>query len=128
MRPPLANFSLSSLPMELVDLQRDYLADVTATIETMRAHGRALAEHGTFKSAFPALLFLAHQLKGSGGSLGFPRISDVARTMSRELNLFLDDERVDRPTPEALSRTIVALTDELAREVHSAACPASSSS
>ena len=114
--------------MELVDLQRDYLADVTTTLESMRAHGRALAEHGTFKSAFPALLFLTHQLKGSGGSLGFPRISDVARTMSRELSLFLDDERVDRPTPAELSRKIVALTDELAREVHSAACPASSSS
>ncbi len=114
--------------MELVDLQRDYLADVTTTIETMRTHGRALAEHGTFKSAFPALLFLAHQLKGSGGSLGFPGISDVAATMSRELSLFLDDERVDRPTPLDLSRKIVALTDELAREVHSAACPASSSS
>ena len=42
--------------------------------------------------------------------------------------LFLDDERVDRPTPAELSRKIVALTDELAREVHSAACPASSSS
>jgi HPt (histidine-containing phosphotransfer) domain-containing protein len=116
--------------MELVDVQREYLADVTTTVETMRRHGRALAQHGTFKSAFPALLFLAHQLKGSGGSLGFPRISDVAQTMSRELSLFLDEERVPRPTPEELSRKIVALTDELEREVHihSAACPASSSS
>jgi len=114
--------------MDLVDLQRDYLADVETTIATMREHGRALAERGTFKSAFPALLFLSHQLKGSGGSLGFPQISTVADEMRRELSLFLDDERVDRPTPEELSRKIVALTDELAREVHSAACPASSSS
>ena len=110
--------------MELPDLQRDYLADLTATIETMRAEARALAEHGTFKRAFPALLFHAHQLKGSGGSMGFPRISDVAGAMSNELNQFL----IDRPTPAELSRKLIALTDELAREVHSAACAASSSS
>jgi HPt (histidine-containing phosphotransfer) domain-containing protein len=116
------------MPMELVDLQRDYLADVTKAIATMREHGRGLAERGMFKSAFPALLFLAHQLKGSGGSLGFPGISNVALTMSRELSHFLDDERADRPTPEELSRTIAALTNELEREVHSAGCPASSSS
>ena len=114
--------------MELADLQREYLADVTTTIETMREQARALAAHGTFKSAFPALLIHAHQLKGSGGSIGFPRISDVADAMRHELSLFLDDARVDRPTPEELSRKLVALTDELAREVHSAACPASSSS
>ena len=114
--------------MELLDLQRDYLTDVESTIATMREHGRALAEHGAFKDAFPKLLFLAHQLKGSGGSLGFPRISDVARSMHDELKEFLDDARAARPTPAELSRKIVALTDELAREVHSAAWPASSSS
>jgi HPt (histidine-containing phosphotransfer) domain-containing protein len=106
--------------MELADLQRDYLADVARAIETMRAHGRGLAESGTFKSAFPALLFLAHQLKGSGGSLGFPGISNVALAMSRELSHFLDDERADRPTPEELSRTLTVLTSELEREVASA--------
>jgi HPt (histidine-containing phosphotransfer) domain-containing protein len=106
--------------MELTDLQRDYLADVTKAIDSMRQHGRGLAERGTFKSAFPALLFLAHQLKGSGGSLGFPGITNVARAMSRELSQFLDDERADRPTPEELSRTLTALTSELEREVASA--------
>lgn len=105
---------------ELLDLQRDYLADVSKSIETLREHGRGLAEHGTFKSAFPALLFLAHQLKGSGGSLGFPRISDVALAMTRELSQFLDEERADRPTPEELSRALTALTVELEQAVASA--------
>ena len=110
--------------MELADVQREYLADVETVIVTMREQARALATHGTFKSAFPLLLFHAHQLKGSGGSLGFPRISDVAGAMTKELSAYL----TDRPTPEELSQKLVALTDELAREVHSAACPASSSS
>jgi HPt (histidine-containing phosphotransfer) domain-containing protein len=105
---------------ELIDLQREYLADVTRSIETMRSHGRGLAEQGTFKSAFPALLFLAHQLKGSGGSLGFPGISEVARAMTHELNQFLDEERADRPTPEQLSRTLTALTSELEQAVATA--------
>jgi chemotaxis protein histidine kinase CheA len=113
--------------MELADVQREYLADVDAAVQSIREHAHGLAR-GSFKDSFPKLLFETHQLKGSGGSLGFPRISEIADRMRQELNLFLDDERVDRPTPEQLSRKIVALSDELAREVHSAAWPASSSS
>lgn len=113
--------------MELGEIQNEYLAQLNGTVDAMRRHARGLAE-GAFGDAFPKLLFEAHQLKGSGGSLGFPRISEIADRMRRELSLFLDDARTDRPTPEELSRTLVALTDELAREVHSAACPASSSS
>ena len=99
------------------DLQRDYLADIRQTVMQMREHGRGLASPSNFKSAFPALLFLAHQLKGSGGSLGFPRISELARKMSEELNLFLDQEHASRPTPEELSKTLVALSGELENEV-----------
>jgi HPt (histidine-containing phosphotransfer) domain-containing protein len=111
--------------MELNEIQNEYLASVD--VEAIRQHAHGLAQ-GSFKESFPKLLFEAHNLKGSGGSLGFPRISEIAEQMRHELNRFLDDERVDRPTPEELSRKLVALTDELAREVHSAACPASSSS
>jgi len=113
--------------VELDEIQNEYLAHVNGTVDAMRQHAHALA-HGSFGDSFPKLLFEAHQLKGSGGSLGFPRISEIADRMRKELSLFLDDARADRPTPEELSRTLVALTDELAREVHSAACPASSSS
>jgi chemotaxis protein histidine kinase CheA len=102
---------------DLRDLQRDYLADLRQTVVQMREHGRGLASQSNFKSAFPALLFLAHQLKGSGGSLGFPRISELARKMSEELNLFLDQEHASRPTPEELSQTLVALSGELESEI-----------
>jgi len=111
---------------ELRELQRDYLDDVRRTLDELRAHGRGLAEAGTFKNSFPKLLFLAHQLKGSGGSLGFPRISDVAREMARKLDLFLDDEQVERPTPEELSRTLLQLSSELENEVTSARATLSS--
>jgi len=100
---------------DMRDLQRDYLADLRRTVVQMREHGRGLTSN--FKSAFPALLFLAHQLKGSGGSLGFPRISELARKMSEELNLFLDEEHASRPTPEELSQTLMALSGELESEI-----------
>lgn len=107
--------------MELRDLQREYLDDVRRTLVDIRVHGRDLAAPSTFKDAFPALLFLAHQLKGSGGSLGFPRISEVAGEMTRTLDLFLDEKQVDRPTPADLARTLLTLSSELEREVVSAA-------
>jgi chemotaxis protein histidine kinase CheA len=102
---------------DMRDLQRDYLADLRQIVVQMREHGRGLASQNNFKSAFPALLFLAHQLKGSGGSLGFPQISELARKMTEELNLFLDEEQVSRPTPEELSRTLLALSGELESQI-----------
>ncbi len=105
---------------ELRQLQRDYLADVRLTVDRMRQHGRGLGQAAGFKNSFPELLFLAHQLKGSGGSFGFARISEVARRMGEELNLFLDQQQVSRPTPGQLSETLLALSGELEREVSNA--------
>jgi len=100
---------------EMRNLQREYLADLRQTVLQMREHGQGLTNN--FKSAFPTLLFLAHQLKGSGGSLGFPRISELARKMTEELNLFLDEEHASRPTPEELSQRLVALSGDLESEI-----------
>ncbi len=104
---------------DLRELQHDYLDDVRHTIDRLRKHGRDLGARG-FKSSFPTLLFLTHQLKGSGGSLGFPRITEVARKMSDELSLFLDQEQATRPTPGELSEMLLALSGELEREVAAA--------
>ncbi len=103
---------------ELRQLQLDYLADVREKIDVIRQHGCGL--EGKFKQSFPALLFLAHQLKGSGGSLGFPRITELADRMKRELNLFLDDEVAHRPRPRDLAATLLAIADELELEVNNA--------
>jgi HPt (histidine-containing phosphotransfer) domain-containing protein len=105
---------------ELRELQRDYLAEVRLTVDRMREHGRDLGETSGFKSSFPELLFLAHQLKGSGGSLGFARITQLAQRMGEELNFFLDEQRATRPTPEQLSETLLALSSELESEVNNA--------
>jgi chemotaxis protein histidine kinase CheA len=97
---------------ELRELQRDYLRDVREKLTLLRHHGAALEDRRRFKTSFPVLLFIAHQLKGSGGSLGFPEITDVARQMSDQLNGFLDDLR-PRPSPTELSQNILTMADML---------------
>jgi chemotaxis protein histidine kinase CheA len=109
------------MDQELRELRRDYLTDVRETIEIIRHHSQALSSRGAFKSSFPALLFLSHQLKGSGGSLGFPRITELARQMGKELSLFLEaDEDVVRPSPKELSDSLREISFELEREVTTA--------
>ena len=105
---------------ELRELQIDYLADVRDKLPLMKKHATDLGAPKRFKTSFPLLLFLAHQLKGSGASLGFPRISELAAAMGEELNLFLDDEAEERRTPKQLSTNVIALTDELDRVLKSA--------
>jgi hypothetical protein len=97
---------------ELRALQLDYLNSTRDTVQLMKQHGKSLSSRKQFKTAFPVLLYLSHQLKGSGGSLGFPEITDLAAKMSSELNLFLDDT-TPRPAPGDLSRAVTALSEQL---------------
>ena len=99
---------------ELRALQHDYLENVHDMAVRVRRQSQ------TLKTSFPDLLFLAHQLKGSGGSLGFPRITEIARRMSDELNLFFDPAETQRPSPEELSEMLIVISHELEREVTSA--------
>jgi HPt (histidine-containing phosphotransfer) domain-containing protein len=105
---------------DLRELQLDYLSDLRPTMDQIREHSERLATQTGFGTAFPSLLFLAHQLKGSGGSLGFPRISELAGRMREELNLFLDKEQAQPPTMRELSQRLLALSSDLDREVREA--------
>lgn len=97
---------------ELRELQLEYLTSTRETVQLMKQHGKSLSSRKQFKTAFPVLLYLSHQLKGSGGSLGFPQITELASKMSGELNQFLDDVS-PRPEPGDLSRAVIALADEM---------------
>ncbi|HYS56335.1 MAG TPA: Hpt domain-containing protein [Thermoanaerobaculia bacterium] len=99
---------------DLRALRQDYLQNVHETAARVRRQSQNL------KTSFPELLFVAHQLKGSGGSLGFPRITELARRMSHELNLFFDPAETQRPTPEELSEKLIVLSHELDRDVTAA--------
>jgi len=99
---------------ELRELQREYLGDVRDKLQLIRSHASALSKSRRFKTSFPVLLFITHQLKGSGGSLGFPSITDVAREMNVELNRYLEDDVYPRPTLSELSKSVEALSHRLA--------------
>ena len=102
----------AALDDELRTLQLDYLRDVREKVGMMKGHCDALSSARNFKTSFPVLLYLSHQLKGSGGSLGFPQISELAEKLNGELNSFLDGDEV-RPTPVELSRSAVHLITRL---------------
>jgi len=94
-------------------LRREYLDDVLEKAALLKEHGEALSTRKRFKTSFPVLLYISHQLKGSGGSLGFPRITELAKKISIELNQFLEADSGPRPTPQKLSQSVVSLATEL---------------
>jgi HPt (histidine-containing phosphotransfer) domain-containing protein len=101
---------------ELRALQLDYLSSCRESLVQLRRHAKGLANSEQFKSSFPILLYISHQLKGSGGTLGFPRLSELAAAISAELNLFLGEGEV-RPQPAELSEAIVRLAGEIEQEL-----------
>ncbi len=113
------------MPVELSDqdlkpLRLEYLADAREKIELLKNHAESLGARKQFKTSFPVLLFLSHQLKGSGGSLGFGRISELAQSISRELNGFLEAENEERQSPAELSKFVLAAANDLAKIVTTA--------
>lgn len=97
---------------ELRELRQGYLDTTRETLKTLRQHASSLSRNGQFKSSFPVLLYLAHQLKGSGGTLGFDGITAAAVELAEELEKFLDDA-VERPAPDELSTRVNEVLDRL---------------
>jgi HPt (histidine-containing phosphotransfer) domain-containing protein len=63
---------------ELDELRREFLAESAAKVSEMEAS----ISSGTAQ-ATERLVYLAHQLKGSGGSYGFERISSEAAELEK---------------------------------------------
>lgn len=96
---------------EIEELRRDYLEELGRTVKTMREHAAHLKSAARVKTSYPLLLYLAHQVKGTAGTVGFPRLSEIARSLADDLEEFLDR---DVPVSRAeLSRKAVAHVDEL---------------
>ena len=63
---------------ELEALKREFLTEAKAKVQEIAA-----AMDGRNAESLDRLTYLAHQLKGSGGSYGFARISDDAAEIER---------------------------------------------
>ncbi|HSN67993.1 MAG TPA: Hpt domain-containing protein [Thermoanaerobaculia bacterium] len=97
---------------ELRQLRKDYLGDLEEQVALIRQHGEALLSRRKFKISYPVLLYTAHQLKGSGGTIGFAEISALGKKLSESLDSFLSDTE-KRPSPGELSKAVLAIAGEL---------------
>ena len=66
---------------ELDDLKREFLAEAQDKVDEMES---TLGRERTLQS-LDRLVYLAHQLKGSGGSYGFQRISTDAAELEKAI-------------------------------------------
>ena len=72
-----------SVDAVFVILQREYLADAPARLADLR---KDLAAFRTGEpDALESLRRRFHQLAGSGGSYGFPRVTEIGRTMEHRI-------------------------------------------
>ena len=97
---------------ELEMIRKDYLDDMKRMAANVRTHAGALTEKKRFKTSFPVLLYSAHQIKGSGGMLGFPELTEIGSRMAEVLGSFLEESEA-RPSAASLASSLTALSAEL---------------
>jgi len=90
------------LDPELDELRREFLAEAQGKVREMQS---TLAG-GTSRESLERLAYIAHQLKGSGGSYGYERISAEAAELERA---------VEKGATEALEEHVASLGAEIDR-------------
>jgi HPt (histidine-containing phosphotransfer) domain-containing protein len=89
---------------ELNELKREFLDEAREKVDEMQTALDRVSERETLDR----LAYLAHQLKGSGGSYGYQRISTDAAELEKEV----ESETVD---PQRVERWVTALRTEIDR-------------
>jgi HPt (histidine-containing phosphotransfer) domain-containing protein len=69
--------------LELDDLKREFLAEADEKVRELQAQ----LDGDSSPETLERITYLAHQLKGSGGSYGFQRISTDAAELERSVEL-----------------------------------------
>ena len=87
--------------LELDDLRREFLAEADEKVSEIQAK----LDGEQSPEALERLTYLAHQLKGSGGSYGYARISDEAAEIERAVELITTGEDGDRTEATLRERT-----------------------
>ena len=91
---------------ELNDLRREFLVEAREKVIEMQS----AVSGGQTPDSGERLVYLAHQLKGSGGSYGFPAISDRAAEIEKAAEGAPGDEAIP-----ALREHVSALLAEVDR-------------
>jgi len=93
---------------ELNELRREFLDEAREKVEEMQA----LLDGGSASQSLDRLAYLAHQLKGSGGSYGYQRISDDATELEKAVESRTSSDGGD---DGVLMRYVVSLREEIDR-------------
>jgi chemotaxis protein histidine kinase CheA len=102
----------------LAELRAEYLRDCEEKLAVIRQQAKNLSSRNGFKTAFPILLFITHQLKGSGGSLGFASISEKAKALHTRLSECLEIGQPQADLQE-LAKEMAARADDLEAAIRS---------
>lgn len=94
--------------LELDELKREFLAEAE---EKVREIATALAGERT-PEALDRLAYLAHQLKGSGGSYGYQKISTDAAEIEKAVELLAAG---DGAANNGMQQHVQGLQDEIAK-------------
>lgn len=94
--------------LELDELKREFLAEADEKVREMQSRLDQRAPE-----SLERLSYLAHQLKGSGGSYGFQRISDDAAELEKAVEHLAagDGDRVE----EKIQQHVINLRSEIDR-------------
>ena len=93
---------------ELEELRREFLAEAREKVQEMQS---TLRNHS--QQAFERLIYLAHQLKGSGGSYGFHRISTNAADLEKAVEQILKAGATE--AGDQIAQHVESLRDEVER-------------
>lgn len=103
---------------ELDELKREFLAEAEEKVREMQT---ALEGQRT-NDALQRLEYLAHQLKGSGGSYGYQRISADAAEIEKAVEGITTGE-IDPRTEEKIRLHVVNLRAEIEKRVKELSVP-----
>lgn len=94
--------------LELDELKREFLAEADEKVREIQSRLDQRAPE-----SLERLSYLAHQLKGSGGSYGFQRISDDAAELEKAVERLAagDSDRLD----EKIQQHVINLRSEIDR-------------
>ena len=95
---------------ELDELKREFLVEADEKVREMQA----ALEAERSADSLERLAYLAHQLKGSGGSYGYQRISADAAEIEKAVET-LTDVQNDTRIEERIQQHVISLRSEIER-------------
>jgi len=99
------DYELNELKREFLDEAREKVAEMQSALGNVHDH-----------SALDRLAYLAHQLKGSGGSYGYQRISTDAAELEKTIeSLSADEGQGSVKDEERMQQFVINLRTEIDR-------------